>query len=76
MLSAVLITATLAFGQNQPSKPLTPSPVPRSNRSSSTNQNQFIAGDPEQKHSAVNDSSPATFRASAPTVISTTGKNF
>ena len=41
MLSAMLIVATLAVAQNQPSKPLTPSPVSAFEQELVTNQNQF-----------------------------------
>src|SRR3981081_754081 len=62
MLSAVLITATLAFGQNQPSKPVTPSPVSAFEQELVNNQNQFMQAIAEQKHSAVNDSVAADFQ--------------
>src|SRR5258705_13841555 len=62
MLSAVLITATLAFGQNQPSKPLTPSPISTFEQELVNNQNQFMQAIAEQKHAAVNESVAADFR--------------
>jgi hypothetical protein len=62
MLSAVLISATLAVTQNQPSKPLTPSPVSAFEHELINNQNQFMEAIAEQKHSAVNDSVAADFQ--------------
>src|SRR5260370_18606427 len=62
MLSAVLISATLAFAQNQPSKPLTPVPVSAFEQELVSNQNQFMQAIADQKHSAVKDSVAADFQ--------------
>jgi hypothetical protein len=62
MLSAVLMSATLAIAQNQPSKPLTPSPVSPFEQELVSNQNQFMQAIAEQKHSTVNDSVAADFQ--------------
>src|SRR5260370_29096549 len=65
MLSAVLISATLAFAQNQPSKPLTPSPVSAFEQELVNNQNQFMQAIAEQKHAVVNESVAADFQCIA-----------
>jgi len=62
MLCAVLISATLAVAQNQPSKPLTPSPVSAFEQELVSNQNQFMQAIAEQKHSAVKESVAADFQ--------------
>src|SRR5258708_40174326 len=62
ILSAALISATLAVAQTQPSKPLTPSPVSAFEHELVNNQNQFMQAIAEQKPSAVNDSVAADFQ--------------
>jgi hypothetical protein len=62
VLSAILINATLAVAQNQPSKPLAPSPVSAFEQELVNNQNQFMQAIAEQKHSFVNDSVAADFQ--------------
>jgi hypothetical protein len=55
MMSAILIGATLAFAQNQPSKPLAPTPVSAFEQELVNNQNQFMQAIAEQKRAVVNE---------------------
>src|SRR3977135_2240462 len=62
LLSAILISATLAVAQNKPSKPLAPSPVSAFEQELVNNQNQFMQAIAERNHTAVNDSVAADFQ--------------
>jgi hypothetical protein len=62
MLSAVLISMTLAVAQNQPSKPVAPTPVSAFEQELVDNQNQFMQAIAEQKRAVVNESVAADFQ--------------
>ena len=62
MLSAVLISATLAVAQNQPSKPLTPSPVSAFEQELVSNQNRFMQAIAEKNHASVNETVATDFQ--------------